>query len=77
MSSAFPGFGRIRENAIIIDLRGKKQAMEIVNFHLESNWIIFPFEKSDYFAIKDMWKNGYNVYQMNKYLIHSDTISGS
>lgn len=51
--------------------------MEIVNFHLDSNWIIFPSEKSDYFAIKDMWKNGYNVYLMNKYLIHSDTVSGS
>lgn len=53
-NSAFPGFGRIMENAIIIDLWGKNQDMEIVNFHLDSNWIIFPFEKSDYFTIKDM-----------------------
>lgn len=45
--------------------------MEIVSFNLDSNWIIFSFQKPDYFDIKDMQRNGYKVYKLSKHFIHS------
>lgn len=37
----------------------------MVNFNLDSNWIIFSFEKPNYFDIKDMQRNGYEVHQLS------------